>query len=118
MHFQLYYRYRTGYRIFLINVSEDFCDYVNARSFKSKIISFLVPVISTYSNQVLACPFSTPYVIDKMPIDASAFENPFLPVGKYYFNLTETTHDVWIWSGQFHFTIPEGKTIEYDGMGR
>lgn len=118
MHFKLFYRFRTGWRIFLVNISENYCDYVTEKNLKSKALEFLLPSVKNHSNQMLQCPWVTPYIMEKMPIDGRVFQYPFVPVGQYYLNVTETCHDVWIWSGQFHFTIPEGRSIENDNLGR
>lgn len=75
-----------------------------------------------YSNVVPMCPWNVPFEINKMPVNGNIFENPFLPVGKYYMNITERAGSLasstWLWSGQFHFTIPEGRSIENDSLGR
>lgn len=116
--FQLFYRYRTGWRIFLINFKDNFCDYVTKGNVKAVAMNLLIPVVNKYSNVKLTCPYVGPFSIDKMPANGELFHYPFVPVGKYYLNVTFAFMDELILSMQFYFTIPEGRTIENDALGR
>lgn len=118
IHYQLFYRYRTGWRIFLVNFKDNFCDYVTKGNVKSKVLNLLIPAVEKYSNTNLTCPYVGPFSIDKMPISAEIFKNPFVPVGKYYLNVTLSYVKDLIFSLQFYFTVPEGRSIENDGLGR
>lgn len=118
LHFQLFYRYRTGWRIFLINFKDNFCDYVTKGNPKATGLNLLIPVVKKYSNVNLTCPYVGPYSINKMPANAKMFNYPFIPVGKYYLNVTLSYMTELILSLQFYFTVPEGRSIENDGLGR
>ncbi|KAG4066225.1 hypothetical protein HA402_000449 [Bradysia odoriphaga] len=118
IHFQLHYRYRTGWRIFLINFKDNYCDYVTKGNPKATAMNLLIPTITKYSNVNLTCPFIGPFSIIKMPANGAMFNHPFIPVGKYYLNVTMTFMEELILSMQFYFTIPEGRSIENDGLGR
>lgn len=118
IHFQLFYRYRTGWRIFLVNFKDNFCDYVTKGNAKATALNLLIPVIRKYSNVNLTCPYVGQFTIDKMPANAEMFNYPFVPVGKYYLNVTLAYFDELILSTQFYFTVPEGRSIENDGLGR
>lgn len=118
IHYQLFYRYRTGWRIFLVNFKDNYCDYVKNENVKSKVLNLIIPIMKTYSNVNLTCPYIGPFIIDKMPLNAAIFENPFVPVGKYYLNITLSYEGDLILSMQFYFTVPEGRSIENDGLGR
>lgn len=118
INFQLHYRYRTGWRIFLINFKDYFCDYVTKGNPKATALNMLIPVLSKYSNVKLTCPYVGPYSITKMPANGEMFDHPFVPVGKYYLNVTMAHVDALVVSMQFYFTIPEGRSIENDGLGR
>lgn len=118
IHFQLFYRYRTGWRIFLINFKDNFCDYVTKGNAKAVVMNLLVPVLNKYSNVKLTCPYVGPFSITQMPANGEMFNYPFLPVGKYYLNVTLAYMDELMLSMQFYFTIPEGRSIENDGLGR
>lgn len=118
IHFQLFYRYRTGWRIFLVNFKDNFCDYVTKGNAKATALNLLIPVIRKYSNVNLTCPYVGQFTIDKMPANAAIFNYPFIPVGKYYLNVTLAYMDELILSMQFYFIVPEGRSIENDGLGR
>lgn len=118
IHFQMYYRYRTGWRIFLINFKGNFCDYVTKGNPKATALNLLIPVVRKYSNVNLTCPYVGQFSINKMPANAEVFNYPFVPVGKYYLNTTLAFADELILSVQFYFTVPEGRSIENDGLGR
>lgn len=85
---------------------------------KSTVLNLLVPVVEKYSTMNLTCPYVGSFSIDKMPISAEIFQNPFVPVGKYYVNITLAYMNDLILSTQFYFTFPEGRSIENDGLGR
>lgn len=119
---QLYHKFRSGYKIFLIDVNINLCDYMKKKT-ESKIIDLVLPTLRKYlkfsPGQVLGCPFIGRFDINRLPINGALFNNMFIPVGDYMVNLTASTssHEV-IWNGKFFFNIPEGKTVEDDRMGR
>lgn len=119
INYQMFYRYRTGWRIFLVNFRDNFCDYVTKNNTKSIVLNLLIPAIEKYSTpKSLSCPYVGPFIIDRMPVNAEIFQNPFVPVGKYYLNITLMYMTDLILSIQFYFTVPEGRSIENDGLGR
>lgn len=119
---QLYHRFRSGYKLFLIDTNINLCDYMKNKT-TSKIIDLVLPKLLPYWSgdvgQKLDCPFFGRMYIVNMPLNGAIFNNMFIPVGDYMLNLTATTSKgELIWNGRFYFTIPEGKTIEDDRMGR
>ncbi|KAJ6635759.1 hypothetical protein Bhyg_14345, partial [Pseudolycoriella hygida] len=118
IHFQLCYRYRTGWRTFLVNFKDNYCDYVTKGNIKSTGLNLLIPVVRKYSNVKLKCPYVGPYIINEMPANAEMFNNPFIPIGKYYLNVTLAYLDELMFSMQFYFIVPEGRSIENDALGR
>lgn len=120
-HTQLYYRFRSGYQLFLIDRMVDLCGYINNKT-TSKIIDMVLPTFKRYftSNVTLACPYQGRFDLVRLPLTGGLLNNMFIPVGSYYVNITVFANkkkDLF-WSGQFYFIIPEGTTIEDDRMGR
>lgn len=115
--YQLFYRYRNGFQKFLVDITDDYCDYMTGGNLKSKVLDLLKPGIEKYCNVILTCPYIGPFSIEKLPVDGEMFGNPFLPAGDYYLNIS-TFNTQLMFSGQFYFNIPAGKTIEDDSMGR
>lgn len=80
-----------------------------------------MPAIRPYLmiGQEFLCPFIGQFDIVEMPITGEFVNNMFVPTGDYMINVTFNTNTTdLIWNGRFYFTIPEGKTIEDDRMGR
>lgn len=115
--YTLYYRFRNGFQKFLVDITDDYCDYVNEGNIKSKVMDFLKPAIEKYCNIILSCPYKGPFYIENLPLTFEIFENPFLPSGDYYFNIT-TFNTKLMSSIQLYFNVPAGITIEDDAMGR
>lgn len=119
-HTQLYYRFRNGYQIFLIDRIISICDYLNHKA-ESKIIDIVLPTLKKYvtSPKNWTCPFQGRFDFEKLPINGALLNNMFLPTGSYMVNITAFVNEnVELWNGKFYFIIPEGKTIEDDRMGR
>ncbi len=123
---QLYYRYRKGYEIFLIDVNVNLCDYLNKKA-SQKLIDIVLPHMQKHlvfnTGRNLSCPFIGQFEIVKFPLSGSIFKMLFLPVGDYMVNLTVSfgsieSLDKFIWNGKVFFNVPAGKTIEDDRMGR
>lgn len=57
------------------------------------------------------------FVIENMPIDMSIVDNLYIPIGNYMLNITLSMQNELIVSGEFYFTLPDGKTIDDDRMG-
>lgn len=113
---QLYYKYRLGYKLFLIDVTNSLCDYINGKE-ESKVLDFIMPQVQIYSTPKVSCPYSGPFNIRNLPLNWSIFDYVFLPTGSFMFNLTIHANKYFLWNGKFYFTIPEGKTAEDDRMG-
>lgn len=119
-HTQLYYKYRNGYQLFLVDIYLKACDYLRNKA-GSKLMDIVWPTISQYlkTDQNFTCPFVGRFDIVNMPVTGSFLNNMFVPVGDYMGNVTMTTStNELIWNGKFYFNIPAGKTIEDDRMGR
>lgn len=119
-HTQLFYKYRNGYQLFLIDLRLHICEYLTNKT-SSRLLDVVMPTISQYLviDQNFTCPFIGRFDVVNMPILGSFFNNMFVPVGDYMANVTFNTNKTeLIWNGQFYFTIPAGKTIEDDRMGR
>lgn len=117
-HVQLYYKFRNGYKLFLVNVKTDMCDYTSGKA-PSKLMDYIMPAVNKYSVRNLTCPYSGWIRIKELPINGAIFDYVFLPVGNYMLNLTLfTAGNHYMWNSKFYFIIPEGKTIEDDRMGR
>lgn len=117
---QLYYKYRNGYQLFLIDRQINLCDYFN-KKIKSLIIDMVWPHFQQYflTDQNFTCPFYGRLDINNMPLTPQLFNNMFVPAGSYMANTSAlTANNEIIWNGKFYFNIPEGKTIEDDRMGR
>lgn len=117
-HVQLYYRFRTGYKFFLVDIKTDMCAYMNGEV-QSKLMDFIMPVVNKHTLRNFTCPYSGIISVKDMPLNGAMFDYVFLPVGNYLLNVTLlTTGNVYMWNAKFYFIIPEGKTIEDDRMGR
>lgn len=110
---QLYYKFRSGYKLFLVDVNINVCDYITNKT-HSKIIELVLPTLRNYLKldvgQFLECPFIGRLDVINFPLTSGLFNNMFIPVGDYMVNLTATTNEKeMIWNGKFYFNIPEGK---------
>ncbi|KAJ6633327.1 Sphingosine kinase 2 [Pseudolycoriella hygida] len=118
---QLYYRFRAGYKLFLINLDINLCDYFNKKA-PSKILDIVMPVVNKHlrRNRPVTCPESVGRLEFKnIPVNSELFKFVFLPTGHYMLNLTGTTKEGdLLWNGKFYFDVPDGKTIDADRMGR
>lgn len=115
----MYYKFRSGFKLFLVDVNINLCEYLNNKT-SSKIIDIVFPTLKLYTKieQQWKCPFFGQFDINKLPLTGALLNNMFVPVGDYMLNLTATTASKeLIWNGKFYFTIPEGTTIEDDRMG-
>lgn len=120
-HSQLFYKFRSGYQLFLVDRQVNACDYLLKKA-SSPIIDILLPTFKKYltSNVSLACPYQGRFDITGLPLSGGLFNNMFIPVGEYYLNLTvyANKNKDFIWNGKFFFVVPDGKTIEDTRMGR
>lgn len=122
VHMQLYYKYRSGYKPFLVDMTTNLCEYLRKREM-SKIFDIFLPIAKKYvktgPGQELTCPYIGPISIVELPLNGSFVNTIFFPVGDYLVNVTYLTSSMeYIYNGKFYVTIPEGKTIEDDRMGR
>lgn len=119
---QLYYKYRSGFKLFLVDVNTNICDYIREKSV-SKIFDLIWPTLKQYittsPGQDLRCPFIGKFSLNKWPANGGIVNNMFIPAGDYLLNNTFLTSSMeYIWNGKFFFNVPEGRTIEDDRMGR
>lgn len=118
---KLFYKFRTGYKMFLADTTINLCDYLKNIT-GSKVLDILLPKFLPYLTSptgTLSCPLYGGHNVTKMPISGETFNNMFIPVGDYMLNMSTTTaKNELIWNVNFYFTIPEGKTAEDDRMGR
>lgn len=119
-HTQLFYKFRNGFQSFLVDIHLNACDYLRNKA-TSKLFDIVLPTIKEYlfTDQNFTCPFGGRFDIVNMPVTGDFLNNMFVPVGDYMANVTVNTNEnELIWNGKFYFTIPAGKTIEDDRMGR
>lgn len=113
---QLFYKYRSGYKLFLIDVTTNLCDYINGDG-ASKLMDFMFPAVQKYSVRKIKCPFTGSLNIKNMPINWGIFNYAFLPTGSFLLNVTLNANRNFHFNGKIYFNVPEGKTVEDDRMG-
>lgn len=121
---QVYHRYRLGYKLFLIDLHVNICDYLNG-NVASKLLDIAMPILRNYfytPHSNLTCPFNGQFAIRNLPLTSDLFANHFLPTGRYIVNFTMTTKmfkvEKFIWFVKVFFEVPQGKTVEDEGLGR
>ena len=114
--FKLYYKFTSGYKPLLIDVTTNACDFTSGKV-KSKMMDYVMPALIRYSNTNFKCPFFGPVIVKNMPINMGIFDYVFIPAGNYMLNITLTVKDELVWRGKFYFILPEGKTADDDRMG-
>lgn len=117
---KLYYKFRNGYQLFLIDINVNVCDYIK-KKIGSKLIDIVLPKIRQYLvlGQELTCPYKGQLDVKNLPLNGGLLENMFAPAWSYMVDLTaNTSTNELIWNAKVYFVIPEGKTIEDDRMGR
>lgn len=120
LHVQLYYKYRNGFQMFLIDLHVNACDYLSKNT-TSKIMETFWPKITKYliTDQEMVCPFIGRFDVVNLPVNGGFLNNMFLPVGDYMLNLTINTNSKEFLSNvKLFINIPAGKSIEDDRMGR
>lgn len=113
---QLFYKYRLGYKQFLIDVTSNVCDYIDGKA-GSKVMDFIMPVVQKYVGRKFTCPYSGTFNVKNMPLNWEIFDNVFLPTGSFMMNITLTVGSSFLWNCKIYFNVPEVKTAEDDRMG-
>lgn len=113
----LYYRFRNGYKKFLMDVTTDVCAYFK-QTIPSVLFETVKKAIHKYSNILDApCPQTGSIWAKDCPVDGSIFPKMFLPAGSYYISIENFSNGTKYVDAKVYFVIPEGKTIEDDRMG-
>lgn len=116
----MYYRYRAGYKKFLIDVNTDYCAY-QKNQIGSAVLDLIHEQFKEYTTNLWQpCPFHPSNVsIDNLPLTASLVKNLFVPAGDYKL-VVNTTFGEEHNAGSLmmmYVTVPAGRTLEDDNMG-
>lgn len=114
---QLLYKFRSGYKPLLINVTCNVCDFLKGKVVDSLLFNMIMPKLQVYSARKFMCPHQGLFSIQKMPINMGVVDYLFIPAGSYMLNLTLSVKKELLWNGEMYFILPEGKTAEDDRMG-
>lgn len=121
---QVYHRYRLGYNLFLLDMHVNLCDWLNG-TVNSKLLDIAMPILKNYlytPQSNISCPYGGRFAILSLPLTSDLFANNFLPTGQYIVNFTMTTKmfkiEKLLWYVKVYFEVPQGKTIEDEGLGR
>lgn len=116
----LYYRYRAGYKKFLVDLNIDVCAY-HGNHLGNAVMDLIADVYQNYTTNIWhPCPFVPGHLaVTKLPLTASLLKNIFLPAGEYKLVLDikvgkEMVPGILI---KLFFDIPAGRTLEDDKMG-
>lgn len=113
---QLYYKFRSGYKPMLVDVTCNLCDFFKGAE-ESKVMNLLIPKLQTYAGRNFTCPYQGIFTIKNMPINMGIFDYLFIPAGSYMLNLILRLKQEFFWNGKLYFFLPEGKTTDDDRMG-
>lgn len=115
----LYYRYRSGYKQFLIDVNVDHCAY-HGSHIGSAVLELIHENFKNYTTNVWhPCPFLPGNLsVNNLPLTPSLVKNLFLPAGDYklVLNASGVEELPLVWLALF-INIPAGRTLEDDRMG-
>lgn len=117
IHVTLYYRYRAGYKKFLIDVNADFCAY-HDNKMGSGVLDLIREQFKEYSTDLWhPCPYVPGNLsISDLPLTASLVNNLFVPAGDYKLIVDTRIGEERIMIMIF-FVVPAGRTLEDDKMG-
>lgn len=118
---KLYYRYRAGYKQFLINVISDYCAY-HDNQMGSAILDLVKETVKNNSKNLWQpCPFrvGTDVALINLPLTSSLVQNLFVPAGDYKLIVEIRVGDeqTSLSKMTLFITVPAGRTIEDDRMG-
>lgn len=116
----LFYRYRAGYKKFLIDVQTDYCAYLN-NTVGSALIDLIIDGYKKHATNLWhPCPFLPGNVsVTDLPLTASLVNNLFVPAGDYKLVIdirfgeersVGTLLTIFV-------VVPAGLTLEDDKMG-
>ncbi len=120
----LYYRFRTGYKKFLIDVTNDFCAY-HGNHVGSAVFDLVGGIFKNYTKNLWrACPFYPgEFALTNLPLIPSLVQNIFVPAGEYKLLVNvkvgdeDSTSLTSLTSVTIFANIPAGRTLENDSMG-
>lgn len=118
---KLYYRFRTGYKQFLIDVSTDYCAY-HYDLMGSAVLDLVAGVLKNYStNLCQPCPVivGTNMSVTNLPLTSSLVQKIFVPAGEYKLVIEIRAGDKQTSMSRISLfiTVPAGRTLEDDRMG-
>lgn len=103
IHTILYYR-NLVYKKFLIDVTENYCDFRNGID-SHKMLHMFMPHVYPYAPNLNGkCPFVGNMTVIGLPYGKYLFPH-FLPAGQYRLDIEITTKNVTIWLLQVFFKI-------------
>lgn len=118
----LFYRYRAGYKQFLIDVNVDHCAY-HRNQIGSALIELVHEVLKNHTSNIWhPCPFLPGNVsITNLPLTPSLVKNLFVPAGDYKLTLNTKVNSengfVSLLLMKIFINVPAGRTLEDDNMG-
>ncbi len=121
----LYYRYRAGYKKFLIDVNSDFCAYHDGH-IGSKILDLVADIFKKYTTNLWdPCPYhrGMNLSLTNLPLTSALVQKIFVPAGEYKLIVETKVGDknqallATFTKLAFFITIPAGRTMEDDKMG-
>lgn len=116
----LYYRYRAGYKVFLIDINIDLCSYYT-KQLDSALMNLIREEVKKYStNMIRPCPFTVGNLsVTNLPLTSSLLNNMFVPAGDYKLVITTKLNKEQVLAASitFYVNVPAGRTIEDDRMG-
>lgn len=116
----LYYRYRSGYKQFLIDVNIDHCAY-HRNVLGSATLDLVQDIFKNYTTNIWqSCPLLPGNVsVNNLPLIASLVQNIFVPAGDYKLTVNSRVNKekTSILLLSIFLNIPAGRTLEDDKMG-
>ncbi len=120
----LYYRYRAGYKKFLIDLTTDFCAYHDNQA-GSAILDLVGGMFKNYTTNLWhPCPYHPNYYsLTNLPLTSPLVKHIFLPAGEYKLVINTLVGDKNMTSLSslttvvIFFHVPAGRTLENDNMG-
>lgn len=115
----MYYRYRAGYKKFLIDLNIDVCAY-HKNETDSAVMNLIRDTFVKFSTNVLQpCPIKGNLSIKALPLTAALVNNLFVPAGEYklVIDTKVNKNKEFGINLAFYVKVPAGRTIEDDRMG-
>lgn len=116
----LYYRYRSGYKQFLVDVNIDHCEY-HRNHIGSAVLELVHENFKNYTTNIWRpCPFLPGNLsVINLPLTSSLVNNLFVPAGDYKLVIDARVDDAKLsfLLITLFFNVPAGRTLEDDKMG-